>query len=232
MKVLVALDSFKGSISSKEANEAVKKALDDHDVICKAIGDGGENTMEAIADSLNGNIEMVEVCGPLNNKIIAIEKVYQEQQKSIDDLENRINYINNGVIEEVWDSETKKLVYNIKMGENTFNGSIKASNIFQVKIGREDASVNENGEINIGTRGELNYLCQSVYENGQYTLVKEILPSSGISAGDGLEINGGKINIKIDDTSNTNLSVSQNGLKLNDIPVDKISDSDIENYFK
>ena len=26
MKVLVALDSFKGSISSKEANEAVKKA--------------------------------------------------------------------------------------------------------------------------------------------------------------------------------------------------------------
>ena len=40
------------------------------------------------------------------------------------------------------------------------------------------------------------------------------------------------MNIKIDDTSNTNLSVSQNGLKLNDIPVDKISDSDIENYFK
>nr|DAL09815.1 MAG TPA_asm: hypothetical protein [Bacteriophage sp.] len=136
------------------------------------------------------------------------------------------------MIEEVWDGETKKLVYNIKMGENTFNGSIKASNIFQVKIGREDASVNENGEINIGTRGELNYLCQSVYENGQYTLVKEILPSSGISAGDGLEITGGKMNIKIDDTSNTNLSVSQNGLKLNDIPVDKISDSDIENYFK
>ena len=42
MKVLVALDSFKGSINSKEANEAVKKALDDHDVICKAIGDGGD----------------------------------------------------------------------------------------------------------------------------------------------------------------------------------------------
>ena len=118
------------------------------------------------------------------------------------------------------------------MGENAFNGSIKASNIFQVKIGREDASVNENGEINIGTQGELNYLCQSVYENGQYTLVKEILPSSGVSAGDGLEINGGKMSIKIDDTSNTNLSVSQKGLKLNNIPVDKISDLDIENYFK
>ena len=28
MKVLVALDSFKGSINSKEANEAVKKAFD------------------------------------------------------------------------------------------------------------------------------------------------------------------------------------------------------------
>ena len=31
----------------------------------------------------------------------------------------------------------------IKIGENKYmNGSIKASNIFQVKIGREDASVN------------------------------------------------------------------------------------------
>lgn len=185
-----------------------------------------KGSWQCVGSSEVGNLE------DLNNKITAIEKVYQEQQKTIDDLENRINYINNGVIEEVWNSETKKLVYNIKMGENTFNGSIKASNIFQVKIGREDASVNENGEINIGTQGELNYLCQSVYENGQYTLVKEILPSSGISAGDGLEITGGKMNIKIDDTSNTNLSVSQNGLKLNDIPVDKISDSDIENYFK
>lgn len=185
-----------------------------------------KDSWQCVGSSEGGNLE------DLNNKITAIEKVYQEQQKSIDDLEKRINYINNGVIEEVWDNETKKLVYNIKMGENTFNGSIKASNIFRVKIGREDASVNENGEINIGTQGELNYLCQSVYENGQYILVKELLPSSGVSAGNGLEINGGKMNIKIDDTSNINLSVSQNGLKLNDIPVDKISDSDIENYFK
>ena len=98
-----------------------------------------KGSWQCVGSSEVGNLE------DLNNKITAIEKVYREQQKSIDDLENRINYINNGVIEEVWDGETKKLVYNIKMGENTFNGSIKASNIFQVKIGREDASVNENG---------------------------------------------------------------------------------------
>lgn len=185
-----------------------------------------KGSWQCVGSSENGNLE------DLNNKITAIEKVYREQQKSIDDLENRINYINNGVIEEVWDDKTKKLVYNIKMGENTFDGSIKASNIFQVKIGREDATVDENGEISIGIKGGLNYLCQSVYENGHYTIVKELLPSSGIAAGDGLEINGGKMNIKIDSTSNENLSVSSNGLKLNDIPVDKISNTDIENYFK
>lgn len=186
-----------------------------------------KDSWQCVGSSEIGNLE------DLNNKITAIEKVYQEQQKTIDDLENRINYINNGEIEEVWDNRTNKLIYKIKIGENKYmNGSIKASNIFQVKIGREDASVNENGEINIGSQGGLNYLCQSVYENGQYTLVKELLPSSSISAGDGLEISEGKMNIKIDSTSNANLSVSSDGLKLNDIHVDAIDNEDIENYFK
>ena len=186
-----------------------------------------KDSWQCVGSSECGNI------GDLNNKITAIEKVYQKQQETIDDLENRIDYINNGGIEEVWDDRTNKLIYKIKIGENKYmNGSIKTSNIFQVKIGREDASVNQNGEINIGSQGELNYLCQSVYENGQYTLVKELLPSSSISAGDGLEISGGKMNIKIDNTSNANLSVSSDGLKLNDIPVDAIGDEDIENYFK
>lgn len=72
MKVLVALDSFKGSISSNKANLALKEGLNhNYDVICKAIGDGGENTMEAIVDSLNGRIEKIEVCGPLNDYVLA-----------------------------------------------------------------------------------------------------------------------------------------------------------------
>ena len=70
MQILIALDSFKGSITSVEANRCLCDVLKDkHEVICKAIGDGGEGTMEAIKDSLNGEIINIRVSGPLGNKI-------------------------------------------------------------------------------------------------------------------------------------------------------------------
>lgn len=70
MQILIALDSFKGSITSVEANRCLYHVLKDkHEVICKAIGDGGEGTMEAIKDSLNGEIINIRVSGPLGNKI-------------------------------------------------------------------------------------------------------------------------------------------------------------------
>ena len=70
MQILIALDSFKGSITSVEANRCLYDVLKDkHEVICKAIGDGGEGTMEAIKDSLNGEIINIRVSGPLGNKI-------------------------------------------------------------------------------------------------------------------------------------------------------------------
>ena len=70
MQILIALDSFKGSITSVEANRCLYDVLKDkHEVICKAIGDGGEGTMEAIKDSLNGEIINIRISGPLGNKI-------------------------------------------------------------------------------------------------------------------------------------------------------------------
>ena len=46
MKVLIAIDSFKGCLSSKEAGDTVKKgilkACPDAEVIVKPVSDGGE----------------------------------------------------------------------------------------------------------------------------------------------------------------------------------------------
>lgn len=75
MKVLVAVDSFKGSLGSREAGEIIKEGIldtiKDAEVTVSPIADGGEGTVEALVDGLNGEYIDVEVKGPLNDKVIA-----------------------------------------------------------------------------------------------------------------------------------------------------------------
>ena len=75
MKVVVAIDSFKGSLSSLEAGEAIaegiKNRLGQTDVIVRPLADGGEGTVKALTLGMNGRIENVEVTGPLGKKVSA-----------------------------------------------------------------------------------------------------------------------------------------------------------------
>ena len=75
MKVVVAIDSFKGSLSSLEAGEAIaegiKNRLGQTDAIVRPLADGGEGTVKALALGMNGRIETVEVTGPLGEKVSA-----------------------------------------------------------------------------------------------------------------------------------------------------------------
>ena len=64
MKILAAFDSFKESMSAKEAGEAVQKATN-HEVIIKPLADGGEGTMEVMNEFLKGEVHELEVAGPL-----------------------------------------------------------------------------------------------------------------------------------------------------------------------
>ena len=69
MKLVVAIDSFKGSLSSVEAGNAVKQAAlsvwQGADVIISPLADGGEGTVDAMSGSLGARIEKVKVTGPL-----------------------------------------------------------------------------------------------------------------------------------------------------------------------
>ena len=47
MRIVVAMDSFKGSLSSMEANQAVLRALEGHEVTVIPISDGGEGFLDA-----------------------------------------------------------------------------------------------------------------------------------------------------------------------------------------
>ncbi len=75
MKVVIAMDSFKGSLTSMEAGKAAKEgvlaAMPDAEVIVRPLADGGEGTMEALAQGLGGAMVSVQVSDPLGRKIMA-----------------------------------------------------------------------------------------------------------------------------------------------------------------
>jgi len=69
MKVVIAIDSLKGSLSSMEAGQALRRgvlaAKPDADVIVKPLADGGEGTTEALVEGLGGEEVILSVTGPL-----------------------------------------------------------------------------------------------------------------------------------------------------------------------
>lgn len=75
MKAVIAMDSFKGSISSIEAGNAVaegiRRVFPEADTIIKPVADGGEGTVEALVSGLNGQLCEAEVSDPLGRKITA-----------------------------------------------------------------------------------------------------------------------------------------------------------------
>ena len=76
MKVVVAVDSFKGSMTSIEAGMAVKAGVlaahKDAEVIVKPLADGGEGTTDALIEGLNGERIDVTVTGPYHESVNAI----------------------------------------------------------------------------------------------------------------------------------------------------------------
>ncbi|WP_081982859.1 MULTISPECIES: glycerate kinase [unclassified Cetobacterium] len=75
MKVLVAIDSFKGSLSSLELGEAIeegiKKVYIDAEVTKIPIADGGEGTVVSLVEGTNGEFVSLKVNNPLMEKIEA-----------------------------------------------------------------------------------------------------------------------------------------------------------------
>lgn len=69
MNIVIAIDSFKGSLSSREAGEAVKSgilsAMPRAKVTVCPIADGGEGTVDAICDATGAAVRRLTVTGPL-----------------------------------------------------------------------------------------------------------------------------------------------------------------------
>ena len=74
-KYVVAPDSFKESMTAKEVCDAMEKGRKEADsaaeVIKVPMADGGEGTVDSLVDATQGQRVIVEVTGPLGNKISA-----------------------------------------------------------------------------------------------------------------------------------------------------------------
>lgn len=73
MNILIAPDSFKGSVTAKEAAEAMKEGVlnvqPDADVHLVPMADGGEGTMASLIEATGGSIHDVQTEDPLGRSI-------------------------------------------------------------------------------------------------------------------------------------------------------------------
>ncbi|MDO5640598.1 MAG: glycerate kinase [Neisseria sp.] len=75
MKIVIAPDSFKESLTALEVAEAIetgfKKVLPDAEYVKVPMADGGEGTVQSLIDATQGRLVEVEVTAPLGNRTTA-----------------------------------------------------------------------------------------------------------------------------------------------------------------
>lgn len=85
-RVLLAIDSFKGSVSSLQAESAVaagvRRVWPDAQVSALPLADGGEGTLDAVA-ACGGEIVTCEVAGPLGKRVAARMLVDGEHESAV-----------------------------------------------------------------------------------------------------------------------------------------------------
>lgn len=86
MKVVIAMDSFKGSMCSVEAGNAAKEGIlnaCEADVIVKPLADGGEGTIQALVDGLGGDFQEIQVTGPMGETVCARYGILEDEKTAV-----------------------------------------------------------------------------------------------------------------------------------------------------
>lgn len=85
-RVLLAIDSFKGSVSSAQAEKAVaegvRRVWPDAELNALPLADGGEGTLDAVA-ARGGELSTYEVAGPLGDRVSARMLVDDEHDSAV-----------------------------------------------------------------------------------------------------------------------------------------------------
>lgn len=94
VKVVVAIDSWKGSLGSLEAGasiaEGVHRVFPEAEVLVRPLADGGEGTVEALVLGMNGRMETVQVTGPLGTSVEASYGIIEELKEGCVEREDDV----------------------------------------------------------------------------------------------------------------------------------------------
>ncbi|MBE6626244.1 MAG: glycerate kinase [Ruminococcaceae bacterium] len=87
MKITVAIDSFKGSLTTFQAGEAarvgIKKVFPEAEVKICPLADGGEGTVSAIVSATGGEMRKISVTGPLGTPVMAEYGIIRETNTAV-----------------------------------------------------------------------------------------------------------------------------------------------------
>ena len=82
MKIVISIDSFKGSLTSiqaaKSIENGIKRVDKEAEIIIKPLADGGEGTVDALVDGMGGVMEFVKVTGPAGKPVLAKYGIIRE----------------------------------------------------------------------------------------------------------------------------------------------------------
>ncbi|WP_346939570.1 glycerate kinase [uncultured Clostridium sp.] len=87
MKIVISIDSLKGSLTSIEAANAIKAGIlnvdNNSDIKIMPLADGGEGTVDALVEGMNGEGEIISVTGPVEEKVDAKYGILKDTNTAI-----------------------------------------------------------------------------------------------------------------------------------------------------
>ncbi len=101
MKIVIAPDSFKGSLTAKQAAEAIhtglKRVFPDADYEIVPMADGGEGTVQSLVDATQGSFRQARVLNPLGETVSAEYGLLGDQQTAVIEMAaaSGIQFVNN-----------------------------------------------------------------------------------------------------------------------------------------
>lgn len=87
MNVVIAIDSFKGSMTSMQAGlsaaRGIKRVYKDAHITVRPLADGGEGTVDALVNGCDGRMTQVQVTGPAGRPVICPYGIIDETHTAI-----------------------------------------------------------------------------------------------------------------------------------------------------
>lgn len=163
-KIIIAPDSFKESMTALEVAQSIqkgfKKIFSSVEYTCVPMADGGEGTVQSLADALNANIRTLTVTGPLQSKVKAMYAFAADEKLAIIEMasasglhlaepKNRdpkitTTFGTGELIKDALEQGAKRIILGIG-GSATNDGGAGAAQALGIKLLDED-----NKEINVG----------------------------------------------------------------------------------